>query len=215
MTRFTESEVEDAALEWLVGLGWTVAHGPDIAPGAPDAERADYGEVVLERRLRGALARLNPDLPDEALDDAFRKLIRPEGATLEVRNRAFHRLLTNGVALAFTARRPANRGLLFCLFTSAPFRDMLQSMVTGTSRSHQRAPPAALKRRDMLSGTPALLDRFGELVSPMLDSVIGSRTETRTLSVLRDALLPKLVSGDLRLDETIERPESAACPTYR
>ena len=112
--------------------------------------------------------------------------------------------------LAFTARRPANRGLLFCLFTSAPFRDMLQSMVTGTSRSHQRVPPAALKRRDMLSGTPALLDRFGELVSPMLDSVIGSRTETRTLSVLRDALLPKLVSGDLRLDETIERPESAA-----
>ena len=100
--------------------------------------------------------------------------------------------------LAFTARRPANRSLLFCLFTSAPFRDMLQSMVTGTSRSHQRVPPAALKRRDVLSGTPALIDRFEELVSPMLDRVIGSRTEARTLSVLRDALLPYLVSGQLR-----------------
>ena len=110
MTRFTESEVEDAALEWLVGLGWTVAHGPDIAPGAPDAERADYGEVVLERRLRGALARLNPDLPDEALDDAFRKLIRPEGATLEVRNRAFHRLLTDGVAVEYRGDGGAIRG---------------------------------------------------------------------------------------------------------
>ncbi len=110
MTRFTESEVEDAALEWLVGLGWTVAHGPDIAPGAPDAERADYGEVVLERRLRGALARLNPDLPDEALDDAFRKLIRPEGTTLEVRNRAFHRLLTDGVTVEYRGDGGTIRG---------------------------------------------------------------------------------------------------------
>ena len=101
MTRFTESEVEDAALEWLAGSGWTVAHGPDIAPDAPGAERADYGEVVLERRLGDALARLNPDLPAEALGDAFRKLIRPEGATLPVRNRVFHRLLTDGVTVEY------------------------------------------------------------------------------------------------------------------
>ena len=110
MTRFTESEVEDAALEWLAGLGWTVAHGPDVAPGAPAAERADYDEVVLEHRLRGALARLNPDLPVEALDDAFRKLIRPEGATLEVRNRAFHRLMTDGVAVEYRGDSGAIRG---------------------------------------------------------------------------------------------------------
>ena len=110
VTRFTESEVEDAALEWLAGGGWTVAHGPDIAPGAPAAERADYGEVVLEHRLRGALSRLNPDLPVEALDDAFRKLIRPEGATLEVRNRAFHRLLTDDVAVEYRGDGGAIRG---------------------------------------------------------------------------------------------------------
>ena len=48
----TEADVEKAALAWLEGLGWRVAHGPDIAPGAPEAERADYGQVVLERRLR-------------------------------------------------------------------------------------------------------------------------------------------------------------------
>ena len=110
MTRFTESEVEDAALEWLAGGGWTIAHGPDVAPGAPAAERAGYGEVVLEHRLRGALARLNPDLPVEALDDAFRKLIRPEGATLEVRNRAFHRLMTDGVAVEYRGDGGAIRG---------------------------------------------------------------------------------------------------------
>ena len=86
---FTESEVEDAALEWLEDLGWSVVHGPSIAPDAPNAERSDYSEVILERRLLDALDRLNPDLPVEALDDAFRKLSRPEGATPETRNRAF------------------------------------------------------------------------------------------------------------------------------
>ena len=99
MSTITEAEVEAAALEWLAGLGWQVAHGPDIAPDTPGAERDDYGEVVLKRRLRDSLARLNPHLPHSALDDAFRRLTRPEGATLEARNRAFHRMLVNGVAV--------------------------------------------------------------------------------------------------------------------
>ena len=43
----SEADVEDAALDWLAGCGWSVAHGPDIAPDAPGAERADYGAVVL------------------------------------------------------------------------------------------------------------------------------------------------------------------------
>ncbi|MCY3692055.1 MAG: type I restriction endonuclease, partial [Chloroflexi bacterium] len=87
MTTLTETEVEQAALEWFATLGWQTAHGPDIAPDTPGAERADYGQAVLERRLRDALARLNPELPDSAVEDAFRKLTRPEGATLETRNR--------------------------------------------------------------------------------------------------------------------------------
>ena len=51
-----------------------------IAPGEAGAERADYAQVVLQARLREALARLNPALPPEALEDAFRRLTRPEGA---------------------------------------------------------------------------------------------------------------------------------------
>jgi type I restriction enzyme R subunit len=68
----TESVVEAAAVAWLEAIGWRIAHGPDIAPGTLAAERRDYGEAVLERRLRDALARLNPELPAEALEDAFR-----------------------------------------------------------------------------------------------------------------------------------------------
>ena len=58
MTTLTEADIESAALEWLAGLGWGVAHGPDIAPDTPNAERADHGQVVLDRRLRDALAEL-------------------------------------------------------------------------------------------------------------------------------------------------------------
>ena len=100
-TTITESIVEEAALAWLEGLGWQVAHGPDIASDTPGAERTDYDQVVLERRLRDALAELNPTLPASALDDAFRKLTRAEGPTLEARNRAFHRMVGDGATVEY------------------------------------------------------------------------------------------------------------------
>jgi type I restriction enzyme R subunit len=62
-TRFTESEVEEAALEWLEELGWDGVAGPDVAPDAANPERTAYDEVVLGNRLRSALSRLNPHLP--------------------------------------------------------------------------------------------------------------------------------------------------------
>ena len=78
-----------------------MGHGPPIAPGTPNAERDDYAAAVLDRRLRRSLAELNPSLPVDALGDAFRKLTRPEGSTPEARNRAFHRMLVNGVEIEY------------------------------------------------------------------------------------------------------------------
>ena len=97
----SESTVEAVALDWLASLGWTVRHGPDIAPDTPTVERADYGAVVLNGRLRSALARLNPDPPDDALEDALRRLTRPAGATLEARNRDAHRMLVAGITVEY------------------------------------------------------------------------------------------------------------------
>lgn len=99
--RFTESEVESAALAWLEAMGWHIAYGPNIAPDQLFAERRDYNEVVLSQRLRDALDRLNPGLPPEVLYDAFKKITRPEGATLESRNRSFHRKLVDGITVEY------------------------------------------------------------------------------------------------------------------
>jgi type I restriction enzyme R subunit len=107
---FTESIVEQAALAWFESAGWSVKNGAEIAPGEPAAERGDFGQVVLAQRLRDALARLNPALPAEALEDAFRKLTRPEGAELVARNRAFHRLLVDGVTVEYRTADGEIRG---------------------------------------------------------------------------------------------------------
>ncbi len=68
---FSESVVEEAALDWLGGLGYAVVAGPSIAPGEFAAERTDFGQVILEDRLRQALVRLNANLPPEALEGVY------------------------------------------------------------------------------------------------------------------------------------------------
>ena len=101
MNGVSEATVEDAALDWLRGGGWHSAYGPDIMPGGEAAERDDYAEAFLSGRLRSAIERLNPDQPATAHEKAYGALTRPEGTTLEHRNRAFHRLLVEGVGVEY------------------------------------------------------------------------------------------------------------------
>ncbi|MFZ1574288.1 MAG: type I restriction endonuclease [Chromatiaceae bacterium] len=100
---FSESVVEDAALGWLEALGYAVLHWPDVAAGEPGAECSDpnYRDVVLERWLHAALLRLNPDLPPEAVEDAWRKLTRADAPSLVERNRAVHRMLVDGIRVEY------------------------------------------------------------------------------------------------------------------
>jgi len=105
MPNADESTVELAALDWLRELGYSIAHGPDLAPGEAQAERASFAEVLLVERLRQAIRRLNPQIPKEAQEDALRKVLRVgSGCSLITANRAFHRMLRDGVAVEY--RRP-------------------------------------------------------------------------------------------------------------
>lgn len=98
---FTESVIEQAALTWLESLGYAILSGPEIAPGELKAERNSYGQVVLEGRLRQALQRLNPKVPKDALEEAFRKLTRPDLPSLVANNHSIHKYLVEGVPVEY------------------------------------------------------------------------------------------------------------------
>jgi len=155
-TRFAESELESAALAWLESLGWEIAHGPDIAPGEPFAERDDYREVILKQRLRDALARLNPALPYEALEDAIRRLTHPAGATLEDRNRAFHRMLVEGVNVEYRRADSTIRGAHVRVvdFNTPENNDFLAvNQFTVVENHHTRRPDIVL----FVNGLPLVI----------------------------------------------------------
>jgi type I restriction enzyme, R subunit len=144
---FLETEVELAALEWLKSLGYAVVTGPDIAPGEAAAERTDYGEVLLAGRVKAGLKRLNPGLPAEAIEDAFRKVLRLEGAVAEARNRAFHRMLVDGVPVEYRAEDGSIRGVQACLvdFANPDSNDFLAiNQFTVIENKHNRRPDIVL-----------------------------------------------------------------------
>ncbi len=96
-----ESTIEEAALDWFGELSYAIGHGPHIAPGETASERDSFGDVVLVGRLRTALHRLNPTLPHEAREDALRKVLRMASPSLIQTNRAFHRMLRDGIDVEY------------------------------------------------------------------------------------------------------------------
>jgi type I restriction enzyme R subunit len=99
----TESIIEQATLDWFKGLGYSILNDPDIAPGELFAERTSYSDVLLEKRVRSALANINPSIPQEAIEDAYRKLTRTihESPLLAANNHRFHKMLTDGVDVEY------------------------------------------------------------------------------------------------------------------
>ncbi|MEZ5796492.1 MAG: restriction endonuclease subunit S [Paracoccaceae bacterium] len=140
------------------------------------------------------LSKLNPEIPRVWLPEAENG--HPQIASTEF--------------LAYTGKNGAQRGLLFCLFSDNDFRRTLQSMVTGTSKSHQRISPPDLLGREVLMGKSDLFVRFDEMVAPILKRVLANRAESRTLAQTRDLLLPRLMSGELRVAEAAQSEQETA-----
>ena len=101
MPPLTESVVEDAALEWFRQLDYCVLSGPDLPMGEPDGWRESHAETQFPHIVRATLERLNPDLPEDALETAARKLAAPLGSALETRNREAHRMTVEGVGVQY------------------------------------------------------------------------------------------------------------------
>ena len=104
MNSISEDDVERATLQWLAGLSWSTAHGPDISPPdakSPGTERDSYRQVCLPHRLTDAIRRLNPAIPAGARDEALRTVLNPNTPGLLAANRQFHRWLVEGVPVEY------------------------------------------------------------------------------------------------------------------
>lgn len=114
-TNYTEDNLENATLEWLKELGYSIAFGPDIAFDGTTPERsvkANYSDVVLEQRLKNAITKINPNIPEEARQDALDKVLGVpwmKPALIEV-NKIFHKMLFEGVDVMYKDKDGTMRG---------------------------------------------------------------------------------------------------------
>jgi type I restriction enzyme R subunit len=106
---------EQPVIDWLKKLGYDYEFGPDISPGGIKAER-EHREVVLLQRLRRSLKRLNPELPDSAIEDAIHKLTKFEHPNLEIANKEVYRMLTQGALIDVRDESGEVRGKLVRVF---------------------------------------------------------------------------------------------------
>lgn len=96
-----EDQLEQLCLQWFADNGWEVDHGPDIACDGARPERADYRQVLLLADLQAAIRRINPHLPEAAVEQAVALVSKPDSLDLLSNNRSFHRLLLQGVPVEY------------------------------------------------------------------------------------------------------------------
>ena len=93
MHGFTEADYENSVLELFRNLGYSYVYGPDL-------ER-DYKNPLYEDVLIESLSRLNPSLPEAAIQDAIYKLHNFENGTLLQQNTVFMNYLQNGIEVSY------------------------------------------------------------------------------------------------------------------
>jgi len=97
----TEDKIETFAIEVLQSMGWEYVHGLAIAPGAEQAERENFEQIVLVDRLRKSVAVINPNIPNDAQEQAIQKVLRIYSPELLHNNETFHQLLVEKVKIPY------------------------------------------------------------------------------------------------------------------
>ncbi|MGH8259453.1 MAG: restriction endonuclease subunit S, partial [Steroidobacteraceae bacterium] len=203
--RFVESELGEIPEGWETGRVADVVklqreqENPLSSPGtvfthfsipafdSGQSPTPEPGEAIKSQKFRVPdgtvlLSKLNPEIERVWLVDVRRN----------------DRAVCSTEFLVLSPRAPYERAYAYCLFRSPELRQTLEGLVTGTSKSHQRAQPAAILGLPIVVPSHPLVEQFQTAAEPLLARTLECRRESRTLTLLRDALLPKLISGELR-----------------
>jgi type I restriction enzyme R subunit len=100
MAVISEDHIEQIVIQEFIDLGYAYVNGADISPDGISQER-DFDEVVLKQRLRDAIKKINPNVPNEAQEDAIKKLLRSDSPSLFQNNYNIHKYLTEGVDVEY------------------------------------------------------------------------------------------------------------------
>jgi type I restriction enzyme S subunit len=112
--------------------------------------------------------------------------------------------------MQFVVDELKHRAFIWGLANSAYFQAGVMETVSGTTGSRQRAQPKQVKQLLIITPDEKLLSAYADIVLPMFDRKAGLLREVETLSQLRDRLLPKLISGEIRVPEAQEMAEESA-----
>jgi len=194
--------------------GWAVGRFNDVAVSLRDAENPlDSPDTFFEhfsipafdegqwpRREQGAsiksikwqvpprvvlLSKLNPEIERVWLADV--------GST--------DRSVCSTEFLVLRPRPPFTRTFVYCAARSQLFRRQIEGLVTGTSKSHQRAHAGSILNLSTVLPPPRLSEAFDRAAAKPLDRTLACQRESRTVASIRDTLLPRLISGELRVND--------------
>ena len=153
MAFILEAELEEFLLQNFKRLGYERSTDAEIGPDGTSPERESYGHVILQRRLVEAIERLNPYIPSEARQDAFKSLVATVTPSLVEENRRLHRVMVEGVGVEYYDRDGTIRGDTVRLidFEKIDVNDWLVlSQMTVIENGNHRRPDVVL----YLNGLP-------------------------------------------------------------
>lgn len=204
-SEFEESEPSPIPKGWRslsFGDAATLSKGTVSPPTTPDTEFEHYSLPTFDAQ----------QMPVHEAGEAIKsnKTPVPSGAVLVSKlNPHIPRIWPIGEVganavcstefLVWTPKAPASTAFVYCLASSRAFNSAMRQLVTGTSNSHQRVKPDQLKGIQVCAASDAALKAFATTVNPLLQRTLDSRQQAATLASLRDTLLPRLISGKLRL----------------
>ncbi|KAB0575673.1 restriction endonuclease subunit S [Ideonella dechloratans] len=214
------AEFEESALG-LIPKGWCVGTFGDLAVlGKGSVNPMDFPTSTFEHYSLPAFDAGQLPILEEGASIKSNKTRVPRRAVLQSKlNPHIPRVWLIGDAdkqavcstefLPWMAREGASPALIYCTLRSPSFEAQVRTLVTGTSNSHQRVKPDQVASLAVVAAPPVVASAFAALVEPMLGKVLANRLKAQNLAELRDALLPRLISGKLRLPEAQEQLDDA------
>ena len=153
---YTEADYENSVIELFQNMGYDYVYGPDV-------ER-DYKSPLYDDILTDSLYRLNPSLPDAAIEDALYKLKNFENGTLVQQNTVFMDYLQNGIEVSFHHKGQVRSDIVYIAdyknvdfmikFVSKDKGKILPKRVTGCCAEHQRLIAREVKKARFMALLP-------------------------------------------------------------